>query len=63
VLTFLASAKENPPDAALHESRLRNVRHHEIVILPGGHYLHWTHAPVMATKIKAFLTANTRGGH
>jgi pimeloyl-ACP methyl ester carboxylesterase len=63
VLTFLASAKETSPDTALHESRLQNVRHHEIVMLPGGHYLHWTHAPVMASKIKAFLTANTPGMH
>jgi pimeloyl-ACP methyl ester carboxylesterase len=59
VLTFLASAKEPAPDPALHESRLRNVRHHEIVVLPGGHYLHWTHAPEMAGKIRAFVTANT----
>jgi pimeloyl-ACP methyl ester carboxylesterase len=63
VLTFLASAKETSPDNRLHESRLQNVQHHEIVTLPGGHYLHWTHAPVMATKIKAFLTANTPGMH
>lgn len=63
VLTFLASAKATAPDAALHESRLQNVRHHEIAVLPGGHYLHWTHAPAMASKIKAFLTANTPGMH
>ncbi|MFE4543004.1 alpha/beta fold hydrolase [Arthrobacter sp. NPDC056727] len=55
VLILLASAKETAPDPALHESRLRNVLHHEIVMLPGGHYLHWTHAPEMASKIKAFV--------
>jgi pimeloyl-ACP methyl ester carboxylesterase len=60
VLTLLASAKETPADLALHESRLQNVRNHEIVSLPGGHYLHWTHAPAMASKVKAFLTTNTR---
>lgn len=61
VLTFLATAKEPAPDAALHESRLQNVRHHEIVLVPGGHYLHWTHAPAVASKIKAFLTATAPG--
>jgi pimeloyl-ACP methyl ester carboxylesterase len=60
VLTLLASAKETPADVALHESRLQNVRNHEIVALPGGHYLHWAHAPAMASKIMAFLTTNTR---
>jgi pimeloyl-ACP methyl ester carboxylesterase len=63
VLTFLASAKETAPDTALHESRLQNVRHHETVMLPGGHYLHWTHAQAMAGKIKAFVTANAPGMH
>jgi pimeloyl-ACP methyl ester carboxylesterase len=61
VLTFLASAKESAPDVALHESRLRNVSRHETVLLPGGHYLHWTHAAGMAAQIKAFLTVKTPG--
>jgi pimeloyl-ACP methyl ester carboxylesterase len=61
VLTFLASAKETPADLALHDGRLQNVRKHETVTLPGGHYLHWTHAPAMASKINAFLTTNTSG--
>ncbi|MFE4836923.1 alpha/beta fold hydrolase [Arthrobacter sp. NPDC056691] len=63
VLTFLASAKETPPAPGLHENRLQNVRHHETVMLPGGHYLHWTQAPAMASKIKAFLTSNVPGMH
>jgi hypothetical protein len=44
VLTVLAGDKATPPDRGLHASRLRNVRHHEIVVLGGGHHLHWTHA-------------------
>ena len=60
VLTLLASAKETPADSALHESRLQNVRRHETVTLPGGHYLHWTNAPAIASKINAFVTTNTR---
>jgi pimeloyl-ACP methyl ester carboxylesterase len=41
-----------------HEDQLRNVRHHEVVVLDGGHYLHWTQSEAMAEKITAFLTAN-----
>ncbi|MFP3462393.1 alpha/beta hydrolase [Arthrobacter globiformis] len=63
VLTFLASAKETTPDPALHESRLQSLRHHETVMIPGGHYLHWTHAPAMASRIKAFVTANVPVKH
>lgn len=55
VLTFLAGDNGTPPNRALHEDRLRNVRHHEVVALPGGHYLHWTQAPAMAQHITAFL--------
>jgi pimeloyl-ACP methyl ester carboxylesterase len=38
-----------------HENQLRNVRHHEVVVLDGGHYLHWTQSEAMAEKIIAFL--------
>lgn len=55
VLTLLAGDKETPPNPVLHESRLHNVRQHEIVVLAGGHYLHWTQAAAMAEKISAFL--------
>jgi pimeloyl-ACP methyl ester carboxylesterase len=55
VLTFLAGDKGTPPDPGRHENRLHNVRQHEIVVLAGGHYLHWTQAPAMAEKITAFL--------
>jgi len=40
-----------------HEDRLRNVRRHEVVVLDGGHYLHWTQSEAMADKITAFLDA------
>ena len=40
-----------------HEDRLRNVRQHEIVVLDGGHYLHWTQSEAMAGKITTFLDA------
>ena len=38
-----------------HEDQLRNVRRHEVVVLDGGHYLHWTQARAMAEKITSFL--------
>ena len=60
VLTFLAGDKGNPPNQSLHEERLRNVRHHAVVVLPGGHYLHWTQAPAMAQQITAFLSQVSR---
>ena len=41
-----------------HEGQLRNVRHHEVVVLDGDHYLHWTQSKAMAAKISAFLDAN-----
>ena len=56
VLTFLAGDKGNPPNRALHEERLRNVRQHAVVVLPGGHYLHWTQAPAMAQQMTTFLS-------
>jgi len=41
-----------------HEDQLRNVRRHEVVVLDGGHYLHWTQSEAMADKITAFLDAD-----
>jgi pimeloyl-ACP methyl ester carboxylesterase len=42
-----------------HEDRLSNVRRHEVVVLDGGHYLHWTQSEAMAEKIRAFLDADS----
>ncbi len=60
VLDFLASESvaTDPNWAQQHEDQLRNVQHHEIVVLDGGHYLHWTQSKAMAEKITAFLGAN-----
>ena len=43
---------------ASHEDQLRNVRHHEVVVLNGDHYLHATQSKAMAEKIIAFLDQN-----
>ena len=60
VLDFLATASvATIPDwVRMHEDQLSNVRHHEIVVLDGDHYLHWTQSEAMADKISAFLGAN-----
>jgi len=60
VLDFLASEKvaADPKWVQQHEDQLRNVQRHEIVVLDGGHYLHWTQSKAMADKITAFLDAD-----
>ncbi|WP_255770715.1 alpha/beta fold hydrolase [Pseudarthrobacter sulfonivorans] len=39
----------------LHERQLTQVTRHELVVLDGPHYLHWTQAKAMAEKIDEFL--------
>jgi hypothetical protein len=60
VLEFLStdSMRSIPGWLRSHEDQLRNVRHHEIVVLDGGHYLHWTQPRAMVDKIVTFLDAN-----
>ena len=60
VLEFLSteSVASMPDWLDSHQDRLSNVRHHEVVVLNGGHYLHWTQSRAMAAKISAFLSAN-----
>lgn len=57
VLTFIDSGSHAEPDAALHEARLSHLRHHQVIVLPGSHYLHRTQSPAMADQIIAFLEA------
>ena len=60
VLEFLStdSVATLPDWVGQHEDRLRNVRRHEVVVLDGGHYLHWTQSKAMADRITAFLGAD-----
>jgi hypothetical protein len=53
VLDLLASesVKAMPGWVKRHEDQLRNVRLHEVVVLDGGHYLHWTQSRRMAALI------------
>jgi pimeloyl-ACP methyl ester carboxylesterase len=57
VLAFVSGAggPEEPAKVAALEELLKNVQRHEIVPLPGGHYLHWTQAGPMAASIRTFL--------
>jgi pimeloyl-ACP methyl ester carboxylesterase len=59
VLQFLAqeTIDHRPEWVDLHERQLGNVTRHELVVLDGPHYLHWTQAQAqaMAEKIDAFL--------
>jgi len=57
VLDILAkeSVSTIPRWVELHEEQLSNVRRHEVVVLDGRHYLHWTKAREMAEMIIDFI--------
>jgi pimeloyl-ACP methyl ester carboxylesterase len=57
VLDLLASetVSTTPGWVQRHEDQLRNVRRHRIVVLEGGHYLHWTQSKAMAAIITDFI--------
>jgi hypothetical protein len=57
VLDFLSrdTMQEQPDWYAAHERQLANVTHHELVVLEGDHYLHWTQSKAMAKTITEFL--------
>ncbi|MEX5235993.1 alpha/beta fold hydrolase [Kocuria arenosa] len=57
VLMLLAqdTVDESPDWLASHEEQLQSVNDHELVVLDGGHYLHWTRSPEIAESITAFL--------
>lgn len=41
-----------------HEDELADVTTHELDIIDGAHYLHWTQSRLMARTISEFVTAN-----
>lgn len=57
VLMLLAqdTVDESPGWLASHEEQLQGVNDHELAVLDGPHYLHWTRSPEMAARITAFL--------
>ena len=60
VLDFLAqdTIDSDPDWQKAHETQLQNVQQHKIVVLKGGHYLHWTQSTVIAKTITDFLARN-----
>ena len=57
VLNFLSqdTMNQQPDWYVSHELQLANVRRHELIVLEGEHYLHWTQSKAMAAKINEFL--------
>ncbi|MFQ4147637.1 alpha/beta hydrolase [Arthrobacter sp. LAPM80] len=58
VLDFLSqeTMDQNANWLGAHERQLANVTNHELLVLNGPHYLHWTLAGTMALKIRGFLS-------
>lgn len=59
VLAFVADdgSPEVAGKTAALENLLKNVKRHQIVPLPGHHYLHWTQSKPIAEAIRTFLAA------
>lgn len=60
VLEILATESiENIPGwLSRHEAELEGVAAHQLEVLPGPHYLHWTQSPAMARIITQFVTTH-----
>ncbi len=60
VLDFLSqdTMNQQPDWLGAHQRQLANVKHHELVVLKGDHYLQWTQSKSMAQKIRIFLAQN-----
>ena len=57
VLAFVADEKDGRAGAksSAAEALLKNVARHQVLVLEGGHYLHWTLAQRMAQEIRRFV--------
>lgn len=57
VLSFLSQQliDANSQWRPAHEEQLKPLSRSELVVLDGGHYLHWTHSEEMAESIKRFI--------
>ena len=60
VLQFLSSEtiESEPSWLRDHQAELAGVATHELEVLDGAHYLHWTQSPAMAKSISAFIAAH-----
>ena len=57
VLAFVSQqlVDANPRWRPAHQQQLDSVRRGELVVLDGGHYLHWTHSQHITESLTAFL--------
>jgi pimeloyl-ACP methyl ester carboxylesterase len=57
VLQFVSqeTMTQDPEWLPAHQRQLLNIKRHELVILDGPHYLHWTQSKAMAKRIGEFL--------
>jgi pimeloyl-ACP methyl ester carboxylesterase len=62
VLSFIKSSGSQERWRELHERQLQNLTDGELVVLDGGHYLHWTHAVELGEKIRQFLGSDRTAG-
>ncbi len=60
VLEFLSTASLDsiPGWLANHEAELAGVTDHQLDVIKGAHYLHWTQAPLMARTMSEFIAAH-----
>jgi pimeloyl-ACP methyl ester carboxylesterase len=63
VLEFLSSETVTSDASWLpnHESEVAGIATHQLELLDGAHYLHWTQSPAMAKTITAFIAAHVTG--
>jgi pimeloyl-ACP methyl ester carboxylesterase len=55
VLAFIKKEGNQAGWRELHERQLEGREHGELIELDGGHYLHWTQSPRIASTIRSFL--------
>ena len=57
MLAFLSQQliNANPAWHPAHKRQLEPLDRSRLVVLPGGHYLHWTHSQEMGDSLRKFL--------
>ncbi|SDL30773.1 Pimeloyl-ACP methyl ester carboxylesterase [Paenibacillus jilunlii] len=50
--------EDGKSNITFYEEQLKNVRTHQLIVLKGHHYLHWTHYKKIADDVNAFLSAS-----
>jgi hypothetical protein len=50
--------EDGKSNITFYEEQLKNVSTHQLIVLKGHHYLHWTHYKKIADDVNAFLSAS-----